>query len=165
MSVIAGAIGEFNPADGDWSSYTERLQQFFIANDVLDANRQRAMLLSVCGAGTYTLIRSLVTPNKPADYSFKQLVELVDIYYNPKPSVTVQRHKFYTRVQQPGESVAAFVAELRRLSEHCEFGTTLDVMIRDRVVCGVHDPVYSVVSWRNQHSLSKMLSRSCNRWN
>ena len=36
--------------------------------------------------------------------------------------------------------MAAFVAELRRLSEHCDFGTTLDVMIRDRLVCGVHDP-------------------------
>ena len=23
MSVIAGAIGEFNPADGDWSSYIQ----------------------------------------------------------------------------------------------------------------------------------------------
>ena len=61
MSVIAGGIGEFNSSDEDWSFYTERLQQFFIANDVLDASKQRAMLLSACGAGTYTLIRSLVT--------------------------------------------------------------------------------------------------------
>ena len=50
-----------------------------IANDVLDASKQRAMLLSACGAGTYTLIRSLVTPNKPADYTFKQLVDLVGL--------------------------------------------------------------------------------------
>ena len=35
-------------------------------------------------------------------------MELVGTYYNPKPSVTVQRHKFYTRAQQPGENVAAF---------------------------------------------------------
>ena len=33
--------------------------------------------------------------------------------------------------------MAAFVAELRQLSEHCEFGTTLKDMIRDRLVCGV----------------------------
>ena len=33
--------------------------------------------------------------------------------------------------------MAAFVAELRQLSEHCEFGTTLEDMIRDRLVCGV----------------------------
>ena len=33
--------------------------------------------------------------------------------------------------------MAAFVAELRQLSEHCEFGTTLEDLIRDRLVCGV----------------------------
>ena len=32
-----------------------------------------------------------------------------------------------------------FLAKLRRLSEHCEFGITLDEMLRDRLVCGVRD--------------------------
>jgi len=32
-----------------------------------------------------------------------------------------------------------FLAELRHLTEHCEFGATLDEMLRDRLVCGVHD--------------------------
>ena len=32
-----------------------------------------------------------------------------------------------------------FLAELRHLSEHCEFGITLDEMLRDRLVCGVRD--------------------------
>ena len=32
-----------------------------------------------------------------------------------------------------------FLAELRHLTEHCEFGTTLDRMLRDRLVCGVQD--------------------------
>ena len=142
MSVIqcvACGIGEFNSAEEDWSSYSERLEELYIANDVQDASKRRATLLSACGAGTYTLICSLVAPNKPSEYTFKRLVELVGTYHNPKPSVTVQRHKFYTHVQHPGESVAAFVAELRWLSEHCDFGTSLDVMIRDRMVCGVHD--------------------------
>ncbi|KAL1454687.1 hypothetical protein MTO96_043719, partial [Rhipicephalus appendiculatus] len=41
--------------------------------------------------------------------------------------------------QQPGESIADFVADLRRLSEHCEFGVSLEDMLRDRLVCGVRD--------------------------
>ena len=41
--------------------------------------------------------------------------------------------------QQPGEPVAAFVAELRHLTEHCDFGATLDDMLRDRLVCGIAD--------------------------
>ena len=32
-----------------------------------------------------------------------------------------------------------FLAELRHLTEHCEFGATLDEMLHDQLVCGVHD--------------------------
>ncbi|KAL1418535.1 hypothetical protein MTO96_005662 [Rhipicephalus appendiculatus] len=41
--------------------------------------------------------------------------------------------------QQPGESIADFVADLRRLSEHCEFGVSLENLLRDLFVCGVRD--------------------------
>lgn len=32
-----------------------------------------------------------------------------------------------------------FVAELRRLTEYCDFGASLDDMLRDRLVCGIND--------------------------
>ena len=51
----------------------------------------------------------------------------------------MQRAKFYSRSRKPGESIATFVAELRACAEHCNFGRSLDDMIRDRVVCGVND--------------------------
>ena len=35
--------------------------------------------------------------------------------------------------------MATFVAKLRRLAEHCQFGQTLDDMLRDRLVCGIAD--------------------------
>ena len=38
-----------------------------------------------------------------------------------------------------GETVSAYVAELRKLSEHCEFADTLSDMLRDRLVCGIND--------------------------
>ena len=31
------------------------------------------------------------------------------------------------------------MAELRKLSEHCNFGTALNDMLRDRLVCGIAD--------------------------
>ena len=36
--------------------------------------------------------------------------------------------------------MATYIAELRHLSEHCEFGLTLSEMLRDRLVCGVEEP-------------------------
>lgn len=35
--------------------------------------------------------------------------------------------------------MSAFVAELRRLTEFCSFGPSLDDMIRDRLVCGINE--------------------------
>ena len=56
-----------------------------------------------------------------------------------KPSAIVQRFKFNTCSQQPGETIAMFLAELKQLTEYCKFGATLDEMLRDRLVCGVQD--------------------------
>ena len=36
------------------------------------------------------------------------------------------------------EGIAKYVAELRRMTEHCKFGDSLD-MIRDRLVCGINN--------------------------
>ena len=71
--------------------------------------------------------------------SYKDLVALVKNYYQPKPSVIVQRYKFNTRSRKQGESVAAYIAALRELAEHCSYGTTLSEMLRDRLVCGVNN--------------------------
>lgn len=134
-----GRNGEFNSQREDWMSYSERLQEYFTANEIESADKKKAILLSVVGAEIYQLIRSLVAPDKPTEKNFNQLVELVQQHYQPTPSVIVQRFKFNSRSQRSGESIATFVAELRRLSEHFNFGRTLDDMLRDRLVCGISD--------------------------
>jgi len=55
------------------------------------------------------------------------------------PSEIVECFKFHSCVRRVGESIATFVSELRSLSEYCNFGGTLDNMIRDHLVCGVND--------------------------
>jgi len=140
MALFHGSLGEFNSAEEDWETYTERLQFYFAANDVKHPEKQRAILLSACGATTYRLIRSLTAPEKPSDLSFQQLVKLVTDHYNPKLSQPVQRFKFHSRIRKPEESVAAFVAELKKISEHCGFqGAVLNDMLRDRLICGIAD--------------------------
>ncbi|KAL5477033.1 hypothetical protein EMCRGX_G023772 [Ephydatia muelleri] len=122
-----------------WTCYCERLEQFVGVNGIDNADKKRAVLLSSCGSAVYQVIRNLVAPEKPADKSFSELVKLVRDHYCPPPSVTVQRYNFNSRTQKEGETVSQFVAELRRLSEHCDFKATLDDMLRDRIVCGVRN--------------------------
>ena len=39
-------LDQFHMGQDDWELYEERLQQYFVANDVKDAEKQRAILLS-----------------------------------------------------------------------------------------------------------------------
>ena len=70
-----GTLSDFDSEREDWTSYTERLEQYFEANDVVSAVKQRTILLSICGASTYQLIRDLVAPTKPISKSFAELVK------------------------------------------------------------------------------------------
>ena len=130
--VTHGTIGPFQQGKEDWTSYTELcLEQYFGANDVQSAVKQCAILLSSCLVSTYQVIRNLT------DRTIKEIVAQVKDHYCPPPSEIVQRFTFNTRSQREGETIAEFVAELRRLSEHCKFADTLDDMLRDRVVCRI----------------------------
>ena len=132
-------MGEFDQSKETWVAYAERMEQYFTANDIADPAKQRAVLLSACGATTYQLIRNLVAPGKPADKSFAEVVHLVQTHHSPPPSEIVQRFNFHSRSQRDGESIAQFDSELRKLSEHCGFGDSMNDMLRDRLVCGVRD--------------------------
>ena len=92
MASLFGTIGPFNKAEEPWAQYVERLEQYFIVNDVEDDNKQRAIL---------------------------------------------ERFKLHNRERREDESITGYIAELRKLSEHYNFGKTLENMIRDRLVCGV----------------------------
>ena len=118
-------FGAFEDGREEWASYTEPLEQHFIANDIKAAEKKCAILLSVCGVATYKVICNLTTPGK----TFEELMQLMQAHHNPPPSVTIHRFTFNTRSQKDGETVSQFVVELRRLSEHCAFDVSLDNML------------------------------------
>ena len=63
-------------------------------------------------------------------------------HFHPQRSQVLYRSKFYQCVKKPGDSVATYLSELRALTNDCEFGDTLNViMLRDRLVCGLNDPI------------------------
>ena len=115
----------------------ERLEQYFLVNEVEDVAKRRAILLSVCGSKTYALARDLLQPARPAETTFKKIVDTLEKHFSPKPSEIVERYKFHSLNRDEDKGVAAYVAELRKLTEHCNFGDTLPEMLRDRLACGI----------------------------
>ena len=99
----------------------------------------RAVFLSLIGPAKYKILRNLVSPKKPGEKTYDELVETLSKHFKPTPSEIVERYKFHSCFRKPGKSVATFVSELRSLSQYCNFGDLLDVMIRDCLVCGIND--------------------------
>ena len=59
MTAVHGAIASFDPDTNEWTEYIERLQFYFAANNIRDGPKQKAILLSNCGASTFRLLRSI----------------------------------------------------------------------------------------------------------
>ena len=121
---MASTFAEFDEAKEDWLSYAERMERYFIANDIKEEKR-RAFLLSVRGPGLYQLIKDLVAPDKPSERSFE----------NPRPSTIVQRFHFHSRAQGPMETTS--LAVLRRFAVHCNLKDILTICYG--IDYGTHD--------------------------
>jgi len=140
-TATLGQVEPFDPQVDDWVLYTERLEQFFVANGITDDAKKVAVLLTVIGGKAYALLRNLLAPTKPAGKSFETLVEVMKDHLKPKPLVIAERFKFHRRNQHEGETVAQYLAELRRLTQHCDFKDYLQEALRDRFVCGLRSEV------------------------
>ena len=137
MTTI-GKIESFDDTKENWETYVERVEQFFLANDI-DNDHKVPTLLSLIGGKTYTLLRDLLAPEKPATKSFQQIVTTLQEHLSPKPLEIAERFRFYKRNQNEGESILSYVAELRKLATHCNFGGNLNEALRDRLVCGLRN--------------------------
>ena len=124
---MAGYIGKLDEYDSnsDWGEYIERLNEYFVANELEgedEATTQRAILLSTCGAKTYSQIRNLLAlAVKPNTKTFVELTELVKTHLSPKPLVIAERFRINNRKQLETETVREYMRELRRMAETCAF--------------------------------------------
>ena len=60
-----------------------------------------------------------------------------EAHYKTKKNLAVERHRFLTRDQVPGESVDQYVTELRTLAFSCEWGDLKEDLICSRIVSGI----------------------------
>ena len=111
--------------------------QYLTANKITDAGLKRSTMLTLIGADAFELLCDLLAPDAPTDKSFNQLKAALQGHLSPQPLVIGERYRFYQRDQRSGESIATYVAELRRLSRTCSFGAHLPEALRDRFVCGL----------------------------
>jgi len=86
------------------------LQQYFIANNIKEVEKQRAILLSACRQNTYKVICILVAPKKSRECNYNDILDHFK------------------------EKTAKFMAELQNTAWFCGYNATLEDMICDQLV-------------------------------
>ena len=135
-----GRLNEFWPDHEKFSVYVEQFELFVTVNGVKD-EKKVPLFLTLLGGTTYGLLHDLFAPDNPKDKTYANIVEKLKNHFEPAPLIIAQHFHFHQRNQAPGESIAEYVAELRRLAATCMFEAYLEEALRDRLVCGLRSEV------------------------
>lgn len=108
------------------NDFIDRMEQYFIANDIINMEKKRAILLSKVNAETYDMIDKICKPKKPREKSYEEIVKLVKGYLKLPASYLVHRNAFRQRMQLDNESISEYVAALQELTNDCQFNDTDD---------------------------------------
>ena len=93
MSI--GKIEAFDETTDNWDAYVERVEQYFIANEI-EKEKHAAVIISLMGNKTYMLLRSLCAPEKPSSLTFDAIVATLQQHLCPKPLLISQRGSVFT---------------------------------------------------------------------
>ncbi|KAJ8891692.1 hypothetical protein PR048_004221 [Dryococelus australis] len=115
----------------------------------------------VIGELALALLTLLITPKELVDVSYEELIQVLDSHFDPNKNeiatpphvlflqiASASRFVFANRKQQPTETIAEFMAELKRLSRGCNF-QDLEKQLLIRIVCGVERLQHQLLSESN----------------
>ena len=112
----------------------ECLEQYFEAIRIED-DKKHAILLTVCGSKTYSLIRNTVVSAKPKDKSYEKFVQLVKEHVCPAPLVITERFKLHQANHWDEERVIDYICALRILAETSSFFENLWNRLYETIKC------------------------------
>lgn len=124
----------------NWKKFRKSFSIYMIASNAenLTATRKVNLLLHIIGEEAQELFDNLGLTNDEMT-NVDTVLDKFENYYVPKTNVSVERHKFNSRLQQPGETFDSFYADLVKLAASCNYGDIKDDLIKDRIICGLCD--------------------------
>lgn len=124
----------------NWRKWRQRFELYLKATglDTKPAERQVAVLLHVIGDEALDRFDTFGLSDEEKKV-VQTVINAFENFCTPKANESVDRHIFFTRKQQPGETFSSFITDLKKLSSVCGFGELRDSLIKDSVICGIID--------------------------
>lgn len=135
----------YNENEESFLIYKQRLQKFLDLRGIVDDVKKVQVLINCIGTKHYQLLASLTAPNLPNTGTYEELTDILEKHLCPKPNEITEQHKFLLRMQNEGESLSTYVAELKRLSVFCNYTcaackkNTAETHLRSQFIRGIQD--------------------------
>ena len=102
-------------------------------------SRKKAIFLAEVSPEVYSVLSSLLSPEKPKDTSLADIVQTLKNHYDPAPLEITESFHFSMQNQQTDESISNYIVALKKLLIHCNYGEFLNRALWDRFVCGLNN--------------------------
>ena len=96
-------------------------------------------LLTTIGEKARDVYDTFTFATEGDDMKLDLVVAKFDEYFSPRKNLPDTRFKFFPYDQANGQSIDEYVTELKSRSRHCEFGTLIESLERDRILAGIKD--------------------------
>ncbi|XP_065356388.1 uncharacterized protein LOC135950789 [Calliphora vicina] len=137
--AIIGKVPYFDHTQNNWAIFHTQLDQFFIANEIVNEPKKKAILLTSLCKTSHMLLQNLVSPAKVEDVvtTFDMCLAVMNKHFKTATSGFAERFKFYNATKSSTETINEWAVRVRSLAVHCEFGANLETAIRDKFVMGL----------------------------
>ncbi|XP_077505285.1 uncharacterized protein LOC144115033 [Amblyomma americanum] len=123
-----------------WPKWRKWFEHFYTASGLCDksGSHQVNTLLYLMSDQAEDILGTFKLSGENSQ-NIQVVLKQFDSYFIPWRNVIFEWARFNTRVQNDGESVEDFVIALHKLSNHCEYGTLREELVRDRLVVSIQD--------------------------
>lgn len=116
----------FDRTAGSWSMYHVCLKAYFEEKEVTDPAKHCALLVSLLSDNFIHKLQGHHRATMVNSLSFDDSVKYLEEHNKLQANETLASYSFFVRKQGEGDSIQDYIANLRRLAESCNFGSTLD---------------------------------------
>lgn len=126
------------PLNDDASDWFSRMEA---SRTILEASSGNSIdpkvyLIAVIGKEAIAVLKDLLSPRTIDSESYSDIKSVLLRHLIRQRLEIAERYSFYSVSQEEGENISVFYCRLKKAAEHCNFGSYLDDMLRDRLVLG-----------------------------
>ncbi|CAF4637437.1 unnamed protein product [Rotaria sp. Silwood2] len=114
-------LHEFDPTSYDWEEWEIRFDTFLEVESIEDDTKKRNLLINALGVQPFKTLISICKPNKPTEYTYKELIGKLRSNYARVTFPSTERIKFFASRQQSHQSLTDFANDLRDKVTTCQF--------------------------------------------